>query len=115
MRNCRGVTLFLAAEFNQITRNPFEFLAIAQRGRELRNAVGEKGHAANIGNIPGAAMLTNTKDSVQANKQQQALNVNANAWAGRLRILVPLACFVFVVVADAEYTDLTYDDQALLL
>jgi hypothetical protein len=53
-------------------------------------------------------MLAIIKDSVQANKQQQALAVNANPWTRRLGIVAPL--FVFVIVVDAEYSDLTYID-----
>jgi hypothetical protein len=63
--------------------------------------------------IPAAPMVANTKDSVQANKQQQALAVNANPWTRRLGIVAPL--FVFVIVADAEYSDLTYIEATHVL
>jgi hypothetical protein len=40
--------------------------------------------------IPATPMLAIMKDSVQANKQQQALAVNANPWTRRLGIVAPL-------------------------
>ena len=64
MRNRRGVTSFLAAELDQIAGNPFRFLAIAQRGGKLRDAIREQGHAADFGNIPGAAMLERRRHPV---------------------------------------------------
>jgi hypothetical protein len=50
--------------------------------------------------IPAAPIAAKTKDSVQANKQDQAFAINVNPRAGRLRIRAPW--FVFVIVAKAE-------------